>query len=149
MELITLNTLLARGGKISPRVFYLLMHPLVEQLIEHESTSDLSKDDINSHLTADDIAFSPTLDQVVVMRSSDDEGDNVRQWGNIMLAALERVGYHDKRLQALATRCACGEVTTLSELHLLLERRVNRSIYKFLLIIIAVGLSIMAIVWLL
>lgn len=142
MNYISLDTILSRGEKISPRVLYSLMHPLVERLIEMR---ELNKEKEKGKLNEQSILFSADFKDIVVTSSSQQESENVRDWGQIILKVTKQIGYEDKRLVKLATNCVDGKITTFEELHLQLERRVNHSIYKLLLALIIMGLIAMAI----
>ena len=142
MENVSLSTILSRGETVSPRVLYNLMHPLVEFLIEiRNSDKDLG----NGRLTQDDILFSHDYNDFIVLNSSSNEECIIRDWGNIILKVSDNVGYDDKRLKKIGNECVNGEITSLEELHLQLERRINTTIYKWLIVIILVGLTILAI----
>lgn len=142
MDYISLNTILSRGEKVSPRVLYNLMHPLVEFLIEvRDSDNQLE----NGRLTHDDILFSHDYNNFIVLNSSNDEERIIKDWGNIILKVSDSVGYNDKRLKTIGNECVDGKITSLEDLHLQLERRINRSIYKWLIVIILLGLAVMAI----
>lgn len=80
-----------------------------------------------------------------MMSASTSEQLNIKDWGEIILQVIDHAGYTDKRLAALATSCVAGQVDSLEQLHLMLERRVNHSIYILLIIIVVAGLAIMAI----
>lgn len=141
-EFISLNDILARGEYSSSRVLYALMHPLVEHLIEMQNDSDTR----NGALTIYSIYFSPNLKQIFVTSASDNESENVRNWGNLILIVLETVNHRDKMLRNIAARCSDGEIATLGELHLQLERRISYAIYHILLFIIILGLIVMGII---
>ena len=141
-EFISLNDILARGEYSSSRVLYALMHPLVEHLIEMQNDSETR----DGALTIDSIYFSPNLKKIVVTSASDNESENVRNWGNLILIVLETVNHRDKMLRNIAARCSDGEIATLGELHLQLERRISYAIYHILLFIIILGLIVMGII---
>lgn len=141
-ELISLNDILARGEYSSSRVLYALMHPLVEHLIEMQNDSETR----DGALTIDSIYFSPNLKKIFVTSASDNESENVRNWGNLILIVLETVNHRDKMLRNIAARCSDGEIATLGELHLQLERRISYAIYHILLFIIILGLIVMGII---
>lgn len=141
-ELISLNDILARGEYSSSRVLYALMHPLVEHLIEMQNDSETR----DGALTIDSIYFSPNLKKIFVTSASDNESENVRNWGNLILIVLEKVNHRDKMLRNIAARCSDGEIATLGELHLQLERRISYAIYHILLFIIILGLIVMGII---
>ncbi len=141
-EFISLNDILARGEYSSSRVLYALMHPLVEHLIEMHNDSETR----DGALTIDYIYFSPNLKKIVVTSASDNESENVRNWGNLILIVLETVNHRDKMLRNIAARCSDGEIATLGELHLQLERRISYAIYHILLFIIILGLIVMGII---
>lgn len=142
MEFYTLNTLLARdGGKLPSRALYMLMHPLVEILMEwRDDGIELE----NVVLNEDTIAFSSDYKNIQVLAASSNEQENVAGWGKVWLNIINTTG-SEKSLEKIARQCVEGEITTLEELHLALERKVNRFIYKLLLVIILVGLAILAI----
>lgn len=142
MNYISLETILSRGEKVSPRVLYKLLHPLVEQLIEMRDSGDAMK---NGQLTAKSIVFTPDYNSVEVFSASDNEQQNIKDWGDIIFKVIDRVGYNDKRLKIIAGDCMAGNIDSLEELHLQLERRINRSIYKLIIAIVLLGLAIMAI----
>ena len=137
-----MNDILARGEYSSSRVLYALMHPLVEHLIEMQNDSEKRQ----GALTIDSISFSPNLKQIFVTSASDNESENVRNWGNLILIVLEKVNHRDKMLRNIAARCSDGEIATLGELHLQLERRISYAIYHILLFIIILGLIVMGII---
>lgn len=141
-ELISLNDILARGEYSSSRVLYALMHPLVEHLIEMQNDSETR----DGALTIDSIYFSPNLKKIFVTSASDNESENVRNWGNLILIVLETVNHRNKMLRNIAARCSDGEIATLGELHLQLERRISYAIYHILLFIIILGLIVMGII---
>ena len=141
-EFISLNDILARGEYSSSRVLYALMHPLVEHLIEMQNDSETR----DGALTIDSIYFSPNLKKIVVTSASDNESENVINWGNLILIVLETVNHRDKMLRNIAARCSDGEIATLGELHLQLERRISYAIYYILLFIIILGLIVMGII---
>ncbi len=141
-EFISLNDILARGEYSSSRVLYALMHPLVEHLIEMQNDSETR----DGALTIDSIYFSPNLKKIFVTSASDNESENVRNWGNLILIVLETVNHRDKMLRNIAARCSDGEIATLGELHLQLERRISYAIYHILLFIIILGLIVMGII---
>lgn len=141
-EFISLNDILARGEYSSSRVLYALMHPLVEHLIEMQNDSETR----DGALTIDSIYFSPNLKKIFVTSASDNESENVRNWGNLILIVLEKVNHRDKMLRNIAARCSDGEIATLGELHLQLERRISYAIYHILLFIIILGLIVMGII---
>lgn len=143
MNYISLETILSRGEKVSPRVLYKLLHPLVEQLIEMRDSGNVSN---NGQLTTKSIIFSPDYKNVEVFSVSANEQKNIKDWGDIILKVISQVGYNDKRLNMIAGDCITGKIDSLEELHLQLERRINRSIYKLIIAIVLLGLAIMAII---
>ena len=78
--------------------------------------------------------------------ASINEQKNIKDWGDIILKVISQVGYNDKRLNMIAGDCITGKIDSLEELHLQLERRINRSIYKLIIAIVLLGLAIMAII---
>lgn len=143
MEFTTLSTIISRGeNSISSRDLYALQQPLVEQLIEWRD-NDNGND--SSTLTADSILLSNDGKQVKITNASIDEVANIVSYGNILLSVIDHSTHHDKRLINIARQCADGDVANLETLHLMLERMVSSTIYKFLLAIIITGLSILAI----
>ncbi len=143
MNYISLETILSRGEKVSPRVLYKLLHPLVEQLIEIRDSDNMSK---NGQLTPKSIIFSSDYKNVEVFSASANEQKNIKDWGDIILKVINQVGYNDKRLNLIAGDCITCNIDSLEELHLQLERRINRSIYKLIIAIVLFGLAIMAII---
>ncbi len=143
MNYISLETILSRGETFSPRVLYKLLHPLVEQLIEMRDSGNVSN---NGQLTTKSIIFSPDYKNVEVFSVSANEQKNIKDWGDIILKVISQVGYNDKRLNMIAGDCITGKIDSLEELHLQLERRINRSIYKLIIAIVLLGLAIMAII---
>lgn len=142
LELISLNEILTRGEYSSSRVLYALMHPLVEHLIEIQNDSETR----SGTLSIDSIKLSPDLKQISVTSASDSESENVKNWGIIIIRVLELLNHKDKIISNIADRCRDGEITTLGELHLQLERRISYAIYHILLFIIVLGLIIMGII---
>ena len=142
MNYISLETILSRGEKVSPRVLYKLLHPLVEQLIEIRDSDNISK---NGQLTPKSIIFTSDYKKIEVFSASANEQKNIKDWGDIILKVISQVGYNDKRLKIIAGDCMAGNIDSLEELHLQLERRINRSIYKLIIAIVVLGLAIMAI----
>ena len=141
MELETLNTLLARdGGRLPARALYMLQQPLVETLIEWRDSDDKHQ---CGALSEETIAFAPQCKQMSLLAASSNEQENLVSWGKMWLNVITCTG-SEKSLKKIATQCSTGEITTLEELHLALERRVNRFIYKLLLVIIIAGLAVMA-----
>ena len=143
MNNISLETILSRGEKVSPRVLYKLLHPLVEQLIEIRNSDNISK---NGQLTPKSIIFTSDYKKIEVFSASANEQKNIKDWGDIILKVISQVGYNDKRLNMIAGDCITGKIDSLEELHLQLERRINRSIYKLIIAIVLLGLAIMAII---
>ena len=143
MNYISLETILSRGEKVSPRVLYKLLHPLVEQLIEIRDSDNISK---NGQLTPKSIIFTSDYKKIEVFSASINEQNNIKDWGDIILKVISQVGYNDKRLNMIAGDCITGKIDSLEELHLQLERRINRSIYKLIIAIVLLGLAIMAII---
>ena len=143
MNYISLETILSRGEKVSPRVLYKLLHPLVEQLIEIRNSDNISK---NGQLTSKSIIFTSDYKNIEVFSASVNEQKNIKDWGDIILKVISQVGYNDKRLNMIAGDCITGKIDSLEELHLQLERRINRSIYKLIIAIVLLGLAIMAII---
>ena len=143
MNYISLETILSRGEKVSPRVLYKLLHPLVEQLIEIRDSDNISK---NGQLTPKSIIFTSDYKKIEVFSASINEQKNIKDWGDIILKVISQVGYNDKRLNMIAGDCITGKIDSLEELHLQLERRINRSIYKLIIAIVLLGLAIMAII---
>ena len=141
MDSVTLNDILSRGEKLSPRVLYLLMHPLVELLMAWRENEEHE----NERLNEDSIVFSSDFNEIAVTSASDDESVNLQDWGRILSKVLQHISYHDKRLEKIASSCVNGKITSLDELHLQLERRVNHSIYKIIIAVIFIGLLLMAI----
>lgn len=137
---IPLNDILTRGEYSSSRVLYALLHPLVEQLMTIQD-SDYQE---NGSLTIDSIYLSPNMKDVDVRSASASESKNVSDWGAIVLDVMKQINSNDKKLTKIANDCLTGEITTLSQLHLLLERRVSHAIYIILLIIIISGLALLA-----
>ena len=132
---------MARGEKsISPRALYLLQQPLVEALLEWRDS-----DKTGQQLTAQSIEISSQGKQVKILDASGDEEQNIIDYGNILLSAIDHSTLHDKRLRRSAEQCSNGEVANLETLHLMLERMVSSTIYKFLIAIIVIGLVILAI----
>ena len=138
---IPLNDILTRGEYSSSRVLYALLHPLVEQLMS-KTCDDDSQD--NGTLTIDSIYLSPSMNEVDVRSASTSESRNVSDWGAIILDVMKQINSNDKKLAKIANDCLTGEITTLSQLHLMLERRVSHAIYIILLIIIISGLALLA-----
>ena len=143
MNYISLETILSRGEKVSPRVLYKLLHPLVEQLIEIRDSDNISK---NGQLTPKSIIFTSDYKKIELFSASANEQKNIKDWGDIILKVISQVGYNDKRLNMIAGDCITGKIDSLEELHLQLERRINRSIYKLIIAIVLLGLAIMAII---
>ena len=143
MNYISLETILSRGEKVSPRVLYKLLHPLVEQLIEIRDSDNISK---NGQLTPKSIIFTSDYKKIEVFSASINEQNNIKDWGDIILKVISQVGYNDKRLNMIAGDCITGKIDSLEELHLQLERRINSSIYKLIIAIVLLGLTIMAII---
>ena len=143
MNNISLETILSRGEKVSPRVLYKLLHPLIEQLIEIRNSDNISK---NGQLTPKSIIFTSDYKKIEVFSASANEQKNIKDWGDIILKVISQVGYNDKRLNMIAGDCITGKIDSLEELHLQLERRINRSIYKLIIAIVLLGLAIMAII---
>ena len=141
MEFIALSTILARGEKsISPRALYRLQQPLVEALIEWRDSESTGQ-----QLVPESIVLSEDFKRIKLLDASSDEVENIVNYGNILLTSIDHSTLHDKRLRRIATQCARGEVANLETLHLLLERMVSSTIYKFLLVILFIGLAILAI----
>ena len=143
MNYISLETILSRGEKVSPRVLYKLLHPLIEQLIEIRDSDNILK---NGQLTSKSIIFTSDYKNIEVFSASVNEQKNIKDWGDIILKVISQVGYNDKRLNMIASDCITGKIDSLEELHLQLERRINRSIYKLIIAIVLLGLAIMAII---
>ena len=143
MNYISLETILSRGEKVSPRVLYKLLHPLVEQLIEIRDSDNISK---NGQLTPKSIIFTSDYKKIEVFSASANEQKNIKDWGDIILKVISQVGHNDKRLNMIAGDCITGKIDSLEELHLQLERRINRSIYKLIIAIVLLGLATMAII---
>ena len=141
MDSVTLNEILSRGEKLSPRVLYLLMHPLVELLMAWRENEEYK----NGRLSEDSIVFSADFNEIAVTSASNDESVNLQDWGRILSKVLQHISYRDKRLEKIASSCVNGKIISLDELHLQLERRVNRSIYKIIIAVIFIGLLLMAI----
>ena len=143
MEFLTLSNIMARGEKsISPRALYLLQQPLVEALMEwRDDKGDMTGD----QLTAQSIEISSDEKHIKLISAGSDEAGNIVAYGNILMQAIDRSTLHDKRLRRIASECASGQVANLETLHLLLERMVSSTIYKFLLAIILTGLAVLAI----
>lgn len=139
-NLIPLNDILTRGEYSSSRVLYALLHPLVEQLMTIQDSDHQE----NGSLTIDSIYLSPNMKDVDVRSASASESKNVSDWGTIVLDVMKQINSNDKKLAKIANDCLTGEITTLSQLHLLLERRVSHAIYIILLIIIISGLALLA-----
>lgn len=143
MEICTLNTLLARdGGKLPARALYMLMQPLVELLMQWR---DGGNEIANAVLNEETIAFSHNFKHIHLLNASSNEQNNVVAWGKVWLNIIATTG-SEKSIEKIAKQCAQGDITTLEELHLALERRINSFIYKLLLVIILGGLAIMAVV---
>ncbi len=120
------------------------MHPLVELLISsRDDDSDIIQE--NRHLNEESILFLQNYNDFKVLGISNDEGENIKDWGHVILKVADHLGYNDKRLKTIANDCINGEINSLEELHLQLERRINRPIYKWLIAVILLGLAIMAI----
>ena len=120
-----------------------MMHPLVEFLIEVRDGGEVLG---NGHLTQDDIFLSHDYKDFKVLNCSANEEENIKIWGHIILKITDSVGYDDKRLKIIGNECVDGKITSLEDLHLQLERRINSSIYKWLTFIILLGLATMAII---
>ena len=134
---------MSRGeNSISSRDLYVLQQPLVEQLIEWR---DNDNGDNNSTLTVDSILLSNDGKHVKITNASSDEVANIVSYGYILLSIIDHSTLHDKRLINIAQQCADGDVGNLETLHLMLERMVSSTIYKLLLAIIIIGLTILAI----
>ena len=145
MDFITLETIMARDEKsISSRALYLLQQPLVEQLIALRDNN--SDGDVGGNLTISSVEIDETHKAVRVTSACSDENNCIKAYGNLMLTALGHSNYGNRSLMSIAHRCSMGEIETLEQVHLLLERMVSRSIYKMILTIIAIGLAIMALV---
>ena len=141
MEFLTLSNIMARGEKsISPRALYLLQQPLVEELIQWRDSGNTGH-----QFTTASIEISSDEKHVKLLEASSDETENIVAYGNILMQAIDRSTLHDKRLRRIASECASGQVANLETLHLLLERMVSSTIYKFLLAIILTGLAVLAI----
>ena len=141
MEDIALSTILARGEKsISPRALYVLQQPLVEALIEWRDSGSAGQG-----LVAESIALSQDFKQVKILDASSDEVENIIDYGNILLAAIDHSTLRDKRLRRIAMQCASGDVANLETLHLMLERMVSSTIYRIFLAVIITGIAVLAI----
>ncbi len=71
------------------------------------------------------------------------EQQAVRAYGDVLLDALIASSHRPKRLTALATACVQGEIATLEQLELQLERRMERPIYWRLIALIALLLALL------
>ncbi len=139
MELTSLNTITRDGNKIPSRVLYLLKQPLVEALIDwRDNNSHKNEETLNS----DTIFFSKDLKNIYVS-ASHDEQMNIKAWGELWLGLIDKMP-HLKYVRNLAKQCVNGEIISLEDLHLQLERMVSKTIYKLLLGIIIAGLALMA-----
>ena len=133
---------MARDEKsISSRALYLLQQPLVEQLIAMRDNNGGGSD-----LTLSSVEIDEKHKAVRVTSACSDETRCIMAYGNLLLTALGHSNYGNKRLRSIAHWCSQGEIDSLEQVHLLLERMVSRSIYKMILAIIAIALTIMALV---
>ncbi len=141
MEFVALSTILARGEKsISPRALYELQQPLVEALIEWRDNGSAGQ-----RLTEQSIEISNDGKHIKILDASGDEAQNITDYGDILLNAINHSTLSDKRLRRIAEQCASGQVANLETLHLMLERMVSSTIYKLLLAILLTGIAILAI----
>ena len=144
MDFVTLETIIARDEKsISSRALYMLQQPLVEQLIALRD-----KHSGDGALTLDTVLLDTQNKSLKVTSVASDESANIKAYGNLLLTALEHSKYGNRRLHSIAMQCSQGEIDSLEEVHLLLEKMVSRTIYKFILAIIASAIAIMAILYL-
>ena len=140
MEFLPLSTIMARGEKsVSPRALYQLQQPLVEALIEWRDS-----DGAGQRLTARSVTLSQDFKHIKLIDASRDEAENIADYGNILLAAIDHSTFGGKRLRRIARQCARGEVVNLETLHLMLERMVSSTIYRLLLAVIITGITILA-----
>jgi len=135
---------MARDEKcITSRALYLLGQPLVERLIEWR---DSEHNQTQEPLGLNTIEFSTDFKEIRIVNASANEKQNIADWGNIIITALGHSTVRDKNIASIAQQCIKGEITSLEQLHLLLERSVSSFIYKLILTIIATAFIIMAII---
>jgi len=143
MGYTSLNTILSRGEKVSPRVLYILMYPLLEFLTKvRDSNNEIG----NGRLTEDDILLSDDYDDFKVLNTSSNEKTIIEDWINIMLKVSDKAEYKES-FKYFFNECA-HKTVSLEDLHERIERlsKSDSSTYIKLIIIILVGLGIMAII---
>lgn len=141
MNYVSLYSLFSRGDRnLSPHALKALRQPLVEELIRFQTQEAKSH---NGQLTSNTVELSKDFTQVRVTHASSSEQQNVKAYGALLLEALAHSKRSDKKLEAIAHECINGNLSTLAQVHLAIERMVSSRIYILLLAIIAAGLAIM------
>lgn len=138
----SLNELISTR-RVSQRVLWLMQQPALEALVlaadaqgrvgEFTAQSFLI-DEAQRHVT-----FSPSPDAPLLS-----EAEAVRRYGSILQATLAASGSLRRRLQRVARQCAEGHITSLTDVHLMLERTTSAGLYWALLAIMALLLLVLA-----
>lgn len=138
----SLDHILSTRGEstISPRVIALLQQPLVEQLMTLTAQDDSA---LAPLATARDITVDGREITVQPSRRGSEE-ECVVAYGTMLLEVLEHTPtWRYRRLRAVAAQCAAGQLRTLAQVHLMLERNVNRVLFTLLLVVIITCLLVL------
>lgn len=95
-------------------------------------------------LSASSVELSDDLKTVRVTSASSSELENIKDYGALLLQALSHSSSGSKSLENIAQRCFRGELTSLEQAHLLIERMVSSTIYKEIIAIVVACLAAMA-----
>ena len=141
MRYLKLETLLARGeNSISPRALHLLQHPLLEELIAMRDSGTTAV----GTLSESSVELSEDFKDVRITSVSPSEAQNIESYGALLMKAIGHSKSRNKSLMAIAEQCRNGEIDSLEQVHLLVERMVSSTIYKIIIAIILTGLAIIA-----
>lgn len=129
--------------QVSARVLWLMQQPALEALVlaadEQGRVGEFSARSFTFDAAGRQVAFVPAPGAPLIT-----EAQAVRNYGAILQATLAASGTSRRRLQQVASQCAQGHITSLTDAHLTLERTTSAALYWALIAVIAAVLLILA-----
>lgn len=131
---------LIRRREVNTRVMALLQQRAVPAIARARNCGRLGG------ISAGSIAFSADFSHIEVTPDTGaaaTEAEVVAMFGAVLLDAVLATPHRPRRLVAIARQCAAGDIRTLSDLDLRLERRLSDTIYIPLIIIVLALLALL------
>lgn len=127
--------------------------PKVLALIQQELLDDLAHVKTGYRLTPEKIMISTDRKKVWLEKTPLEEESKVitedptlivKEYGNILLNVVEASPIPSKKLERIARNCISGELGSINEVQLAIEKRISNTLYTPILIAIAILLAILA-----